>query len=74
VEPFPRLVDVRDLSCSACRAPCRYESSTGRHPGSPEFLRAHPDVWLGFVIDPKTDTLAVVAACSESCVQRLLRE
>lgn len=73
-EPFPKLVEVRELSCARCGALCRYESSTARYPGAPEFLRAQPDVWLSFVVDPQTDTLDVVAACSEECVQRLFRE
>ncbi len=73
-EPFPKLVECRELPCSSCGVTCRYESSTASHPGSPEFLRAHPDVWISLVVDPKTDTLELVAACSESCVQRLFRE
>src|SRR5512147_1762304 len=73
-EPFPKLVEPRSLPCAACGVTCRYESSTSRDPGSPEFLRAQPDVWLAFLIDPRTDTLDLVAACSEACVQRLLRE
>ena len=82
IEPFPKLVEVRDLSCSGCGRLCRYESSSSEveGPGSRvqgpvrEFLRAHPDIWLSFVVDPRTDTLDVVAACSEACVQRVLRK
>lgn len=74
IEPFPKLVDVRELSCAGCGRTCRYESSSSGHPGSPEFLRAHPDVWLSFVVDLKTDTLDLIAACSESCMQGVLRK
>lgn len=72
-EPFPRVVEVRELPCAGCGAVCRYSSSTGTYAGSPEFLKAHPDVWFAFGVDPKTDTLDLLAACSEDCVQRLLR-
>ncbi len=55
-------------------------SGSGREPRAEcrgpirEFLRARPDVWLALVVDPKTETLEVVATCSEPCVQKLLRE
>lgn len=74
IEPFAKLADVRELSCAGCGRVCRYESCSSGHPGSPEFLRAHPDVWVSFIIDPRTDTLDLIAACSEGCVQRVLRE
>mgnify|MGYP001606135570 CR=1 FL=1 len=74
IEPFPKLVEVRDLHCAGCGKICRYESSSSGLAGSPEFLRAHPDTWLSFVVDPRTETLEVLAACSEACVQRVLRE
>ncbi len=73
IEPFAKLAEVRALSCLGCRRICRYESSSSG-PGSLEFLRAHPDVWLSFVVDPRTDTLEVVAVCSEACTQRVLRK
>ena len=73
-EPFPKLVEGRELPCARCGVVCRYEASSRVGPGSPEFLRAHPDVWLAFVADPKTGTLEVVAACSEDCMQKIIRE
>lgn len=73
-EPFLKLVEVRELQCACCGKLCRYESSTSRNPGAPEFLRAQPDMWMALVVDGKTDTLDVVVACSEDCVQKLLRE
>ncbi len=73
-EPFPKLVEIRELECAACRKICRYVSSRSSHPSSPEFIRPRPDVWLAFVVDPKTDTLELVAACSEVSGQRLLWE
>src|SRR4029077_520508 len=61
LQPFPKLVDVRTLCCAACGRTCLYESSSSGHPGSPEFLRARPDVWLSFIVDPRTDTLDLIA-------------
>lgn len=74
IEPFARLVDPRELACGQCGAVCRYDSATGTRPDSPEFLKAAPDVWLYFFVDPVSDVLTVAAVCSEDCMQRLLRD
>lgn len=74
IEPFRRLVDVRRLSCAHCGVVCRYESAASGRPESPEFLKASADVWLGFVIDERTDTLELSLVCSERCLQALLVE
>src|SRR4029077_13010842 len=61
LQPFPKLVDVRTLSRVARGGSCLYASSGSGHRGCPEFLRACPDVWLSFIVDPRTDPLDLIA-------------
>lgn len=72
-EPFERVIDAREVPCTVCDRPCRFESVTSPNPDAPEFLKTR-SCWLGFVLDRQDESLSYVVACSEECVRHLLRE
>lgn len=72
-EPFARLVETLTVPCAYCGLVCRYESASGRRPESPQFLKAAPGVWLGFVEHPASGVLGVTCGCSEECLDKILR-
>jgi hypothetical protein len=67
-----KIASSRPLACAVCEAPVNIESATSPHPEAPEMLRPPPGAWLGFV---QGDTcLEFVVACSEGCLDILLKE
>jgi len=64
-------VDARTLHCVVCAKSIVIVSRTNTHPDCPEFIKAPPGTWMGFIRGDHSPEMIVF--CSNACCDTFFR-